>query len=105
MGRGVIVIYRPKKGMDQQLIQLVRDHISILQQQNLATEKLPIVMRATDGSIIEIFEWISAEAIAKAHNNKAVQELWAKFSLVCDYEIPVNVKEFHSVFSEFEVIS
>ncbi|WP_276372992.1 hypothetical protein [Chryseolinea sp. H1M3-3] len=104
MSRGVIVIYRPKKGMDQQVIQLVREHISILRQQNLATKKSPIVMRAKDGSIIEIFEWISAEAIANAHENKAVQELWGKFSSVCDYEIPVNVEEFHSVFSEFEVI-
>lgn len=105
MGRGVIVVYRPKKGKDQQLIQLVKDHVSILRAQNLASERNPIVMKAADGSIIEIFEWKSADAVTRAHHNKTVLELWEKFSLVCDYEIPVNVKEFQGVFSEFEMIN
>lgn len=97
-------MYRPKKGKDQQLIQLVKDHVSILRAQNLASERSPVVMKAADGSIIEIFEWKSPDAITQAHHNKTVLELWEKFSQVCDYEIPVNVKEFQVVFSEFEVI-
>ena len=104
MGKGVIVVYRPKKGKDQQLIQLVKDHVSILRAQKLASERSPIIMKAADGSIIEIFEWKSAEAITQAHHNKTVLELWEKFSQVCDYETPANVKEFQRVFSEFEVI-
>ena len=103
MSKGVIVIYRPKKGKDAALLQLVQDHISILQSQNLATERAPFIMKAADGSIIEVFEWKSADAIKEAHENKVVQELWERFSQVCDYEIPINVKEFQGLFSEFEM--
>jgi quinol monooxygenase YgiN len=104
MGRGVIVVYRPKKGKDEQLLQLLRVHVQILREQELATERHPIVMKAGDGSIIEVFEWKSEEAIQRAHENKIVQKLWEQFREVCDYEIPINVKEFHAMFSEFEVI-
>ena len=39
MSRGVIVIYRPKKGKDAALLQLVKDHMSILRTQDLVTER------------------------------------------------------------------
>jgi len=105
MSRGVIVIYRPKKGKDAALLQLVKDHMSILQTQNLVTDRAPIIMKAGDGSIVEVFEWKSGDAIKEAHQNEVVQELWERFSQVCDYEIPVNVKEFQGLFSEFEVLN
>jgi len=105
MSRGVIVIYRPKKGNDAALLQLVKDHMSILRTQNLVTDRAPIIMKAGDGSIVEVFEWKSADAIKEAHQNEVVQELWERFSQVCDYEIPVNVKEFQGLFSEFEVLN
>ncbi|HET6543844.1 MAG TPA: hypothetical protein VFG46_25335 [Chryseolinea sp.] len=105
MSRGVIVIYRPKKGKDAALLQLVNDHMSILKTQNLVTDRAPIIMKAADGSIIEVFEWKSADAIKQAHQNKVVQELWERFSQVCEYEIPVNIKEFQALFSEFEVLN
>jgi|SRR5688572_23869622 len=104
MGRGVIVIYRPKKGRDAALLKLVKNHIYILRDENLVSERNPIIMKSAEGCIVEIFEWKSTEAIAQAHSNHAVQNLWEKFSEVCDYEIPVNVKEFHTLFSEFEII-
>jgi len=105
MSRGVIVIYRPKNGKDAALLQLVKDHMSILRTQNLVTDRAPIIMKAADGSIIEVFEWKSAGAIKEAHQNKVVQELWERFSQVCDYESPVNVNEFQGLFSEFEVLN
>jgi len=48
------------------------------------TDKPGYVMRAGDGTIVEGFEWRSAEAIAQAHNNPAVQALWAEFGAACD---------------------
>lgn len=104
MSRTVIVIYRPKKGKEQQLLQLVKGHLPILHAENLVTDRKPMVMRAADGAIVEVFEWKSADAIKQAHNNRAVQQLWEKFSQVCDYEKPINVKEFQELFSEFETI-
>jgi len=36
-------------------------------------------MRTADGTIVEIFEWVSLEAIAGAHENPAVLDLWKRF--------------------------
>ncbi len=77
----------------------------ILKSQHLVTDRKPIVMQAEDKTIVEVFGWKSAEAIEEAHTNPEVQKLWARFSEVSDYEIPVNVEEFHSLFSAFTPIN
>jgi hypothetical protein len=105
MGRISIAIYRPKKGKEKDLLKLIDEHLPILQTQNLVTNRKPIVMKAQDQSIIEIFEWASAEAITAAHTNPVVGKLWERFGEVCDFEIPINVKEFQNMFSEFEPVN
>lgn len=104
MGRVVIVIYRPLKGKEAALEHLVKSHHAVLQQENLVTVRKPVIMKAIDESIVEIFEWISPEAIEKAHANPVVGQLWEKFNEVCTYEKPVDLNEFHNIFSEFESI-
>lgn len=105
MGRITFAIYRPKPGKEKQLLQLVDEHLPILKTQNLITDRKPIVMRAKDASVIEVFEWKSREAINQAHNNAEVQKLWNRFSEVCDFETPKNIAEFSEMFSEFESIN
>jgi hypothetical protein len=105
MGRITIAIYKPKKGKEAELLNLVEEHLPILKTQNLITDRKPIVMQAADKSIVEIFEWRSPEAIQAAHHNPEVLKLWDRFNEVCDYEIPVNVKEFHNMFSEFTPVN
>jgi uncharacterized protein (DUF1684 family) len=102
--RIVIVVYRPLQGKTQQLMSVVRRHLDVLASQHLVTERAPIVMRAKDGCIVEVFEWTSAKAIEDAHTNPVVQGLWREFSEVCTYEKPVSVTEFSNLFSEFEPI-
>jgi hypothetical protein len=105
MTKLVIAVYRPKPGREKDLLKVVEEHLPILQSQGLVTERRPVVMRSSDRAIIEIFEWKSADAIKQAHKNPAVLELWERFSEVCDYELPVNVKEFHNLFSEFDPVN
>jgi hypothetical protein len=100
--RIVIVVYRPLAGQETALRRVVARHLTVLRKENLVTEREPIVMRAKDGSVVEVFEWRSAEAIASAHSNPQVLNLWKDFSAVCEYEKPVNVEEFQQLFSEFE---
>ena len=100
--RIVIVVYRPLPGKELGLERVVRKHLDVLIGQGLVTDRKPIAMKAKDGSVVEVFEWKSAQSIEDAHSNIAVQELWAEFGTVCNYEKPVNVAEFHTVFSEFE---
>jgi hypothetical protein len=100
--RIVLVVYRPKPGKESALEKVVASHFAILSRQNLVTDRKAVVMKAGDGSIIEIFEWRSAEAILSAHSNPEVLNLWEEFSKVCHYEKPVSIEEFHNLFSEFE---
>jgi hypothetical protein len=61
-------------------------------------------MRTADGCIVEVFEWASPEAIASAHSNPVVLDLWKRFEAVCTYETPANLAEFKSMFAHFEAI-
>lgn len=104
MGKIVIVAYRPRAGMEMQLVELVKDHVPILRSEGLVTARQPLVMRAADGTIIEIFEWKSAEAIAQAHHNKTVLAMWERFAEACDYESLANLPECRQPFSPFDPI-
>ena len=104
MGRCVIVAYTPKNGMDQQLLAAVKKHLHVLQTEQLVTDKAAYVMRATDGSIVEVFEWRSAEAIKQAHSNPAVQALWGEFGAACDYTPLTKLSESHQMFAEFDAV-
>ena len=102
MGILVIVAYRPKPGKEQGLLELTRAHVPILRSQGLATDRPPTAMRAADGTVIEVFEWKSSEAIASAHTNPVVQGMWAKYGEVCDYVKLADLKECSDPFAGFE---
>ncbi len=105
MGRFVIVAYTPKPGKEQQLQAAVRKHLDVLLADNLITDKPGYVMRAADGSIVEVFEWRSAEAIQQAHANPSVQALWAEFAEACDLTPLTNLQETHQMFAEFDSVA
>jgi hypothetical protein len=99
--RIVIAGYKPKTGKAEVLRQLMREHLLILKQQNLVTDRASIIMEAQDGTIIEVFEWKSKSAIEQAHTNPAVLEMWRKYAEACEY-IPVGqVAEAGNLFSDF----
>ncbi len=104
MGRFVIVAYTPKPGKDQALLAAVGKHLTILAEEKLITDKPGYVMRAADGSIVEVFEWRSAEAIRQAHENPAVQALWAEFAGACDYTPLSRLAESQQMFAEFDAL-
>jgi hypothetical protein len=61
-------------------------------------------MQASDGTLLEVFEWQSAEAIQAAHEHAEIHRMWAEFAQVCDY-VPVgDVDEAASLFSEFAAV-
>jgi hypothetical protein len=104
MGQFVIVAYRPREGKEAQLLKLVREHVPILRGEGLATNRKPLVMRAEDGTILEIFEWKSPEAIDQAHTNETVMAMWDRFNEVCEIENLANLRECQQPFSPFEPI-
>ena len=57
-------------------------------------------MRSKEGAVVEVFEWCDG-AIASAHENPAVLEMWGRYSAVCDY-VPLNeLPEFKDMFAQF----
>jgi hypothetical protein len=104
MGQMVIVVYRPKPGREAELLELVRGHVPELRAEGMATERPPLVMRAVDGALLEVFEWTSAEAVEGAHHNPNVIAMWGRFAEVCDYEMLANLPEAQRLFSPFEPI-
>ena len=102
MGRFVIVAYKPKTGRDKQLLAAVHKHLTVLKAEGLVTDRPAYAMRAADGTVVEVFEWKSAEAIAAAHSNPAVQALWGEFGAACDYVPLSSLPEAHQMFAEFD---
>jgi len=101
---GIIVIagYKPKPGKGGALKELMKTHLPRLKAENLVTGRESIMMEAADGTILEVFEWLSAEAIQSAHTNPAVLEMWGEYAEVCDY-VPVgSLAEADNLFSGFK---
>jgi hypothetical protein len=101
MGQFVIAAYRPKVGKEAELLELVKNHVLILHDEGLVTARPPYVMRAEDGTIVEVFEWKSPEAIEEAHTNQVVLAMWEKFNEACEIETLANLEESKRMFSPF----
>ena len=100
----VIVAYRPKPGKANELLALVRSRVPTLRKEGLVTDRQPVIMRSRDGTIIEVSEWKSREAIDAAHKNPSVLAMWNKFFAICDC-VPLNtLAEAEEMFAGFEPI-
>lgn len=102
MGSISVACYKPKPGCEDALAEAVRGHLPPLREQGLVTDRESIVMKTADGTIVEVFEWVSQEAIVGAHTNPVVLDLWKRFEAVCTYEIPCSIVEFQNLFAHFE---
>ncbi len=101
MGRSVIAAFKPKPGHEDDLHAVVDKHWGVLQAEGLVTGRPRHAMQAADGTLIEVFEWASAEAIERAHANPAVLALWAEFEAACDYVPLASLAEASQLFAEF----
>ena len=100
----VIVAYRPKSGKGGELLELVRSRIPTLRKEGFVSDRAPTIMRARDGTILEVSEWKSREAIDAAHKNPNVLAMWEKFFALCDC-VPLNtLAEATEMFAGFEPI-
>lgn len=105
MGIIVICAFRPKPGKETDLRKVVADHLDVLRSQGLATDRKSIVGKAKDGTIIEVFEWMSEKAIDDAHKNAMVRQLWDRYEACCDSISLRNVAETESPFPGFEPVN
>lgn len=97
----MIACYRPKPGQEKALERLIEKHVPVLQREGLASNRKPVIMRAADGTVVEVFGWKSAEAIQKAHSHPVVLTMWEEFEAVCEYHTLSSLAEANQPFPEF----
>lgn len=101
----VIVGYKPFSGKENQLADLLKNHVKILQQEGLSSDRSSIIMKSKNSTFIEIFGWKSKEAMEAAHTNPVVLQMWGEFAKVCEY-VPVgDLDESKELFSEFTPVN
>jgi hypothetical protein len=80
MGRIVIVAYRPRSGREKALDSLMRRHHGRLRSDGLVIDRPPMLMRAADGTLVEIFEWSAAAPSIDAR----VKQMWSELAEIAD---------------------
>jgi quinol monooxygenase YgiN len=101
MGVIVIVGYRPKPGKEKELDALMLSHVQRLRVEGLATLRESVLMKAQDGTVVEVFEWASQDAMDSAHSNPEVLEMWQEYSEVCEYVPLGELAEAQQLFAQF----
>jgi hypothetical protein len=100
----VIAVYQPKCDKHVELVGCVRSHMEALREEDLVSDVGSLMLRAQDGSIIEIFEWKSDEALSASHRNPKVRALWARFAECCKPGTLATLPEAMEPFPHFEVL-
>ena len=101
----VICAYKPKPGKEAELLDVVKTHVAILQECGLATKRTESVMKAANGTIVEVFEWASSAAIAEAHKHPRVLEMWGKFNDCSDPVTVGDLDEAKHIYSDFTPVN
>jgi quinol monooxygenase YgiN len=100
------VTYLPKKGKEQELLELIKKHWPTLRKAGLATEELPQIYQARDkdsGSVyfIEIFAWADENAASVAHQTPEVMAVWEPMGNVMesrnDKGSPIAIAEIEKI--------
>jgi hypothetical protein len=95
-----IVAYKPKPGMESELMTLAHEHVPYLRSIGLVTERPHVIALAEGGTVVEVFEWVEG-GIARAHEHSGLQEMWKRYAEVCDY-VPLNtLPESSQMFANF----
>jgi hypothetical protein len=104
MGRISIVAFRPQPGKEDELKRVMASRLPLLRRLGLATDRSNITMRATDGTLIDVSEWVDDAAIDRAHHTPEVLEPWKQFDACCTNVKLDMLTESHHDFATFDAI-
>jgi hypothetical protein len=97
-------MYKPKEGKEQELEQILEQHIPVLREYGLISEREAYTVQSKDGTVIEIFEWMSEEAKAVAHQHPAMRSLWGRMMAACTFPTMSDLPEAKKGFPNFLVV-
>jgi hypothetical protein len=101
----VFALYKPNESKDAELRALIARHIPALRKLGLITPRASVLARASDGTYIEIFEWVSNEASRKAHEHPEIAEIWEQMGVVGTFRKLNQLAEAAHEFSHFAPVS
>ena len=99
-----VAAYKPHAGKDHELLALVRRHVPALRSEGLITDHPSLLLKAADGTLIEIASWKSEDHSRSANTNPVVQEIWQAFARCCDFRALKDLPETQELFAHFERI-
>lgn len=103
-GEVVMALYKPHTGKDGELTKLIARHVPLLRELDLVTERPTLLLRASNGTYVEIFEWVS-RASARAHDHPEVAEIWEAMGKVADFVSLDSLEESHKAFTHFAPVT
>jgi len=99
-------VYRAHDGALDQLLKLLRDHVSTLQRRGLATQRPVTLLRSSDGrTVLEIFEWCDRAASEAARSDPEIKALWGALAGVADLVSLAELPESSQPFPRFAPVS
>ena len=96
--------YMPKEGQEDALLALVGKHVETLRSLGFVSDKTNYVAKAEDGRIVEVFEWVSGNAVNAAHQHPAIADIWEKMALVADFPPMNTLPEANQPFASFKML-
>jgi quinol monooxygenase YgiN len=99
-----VVLYRPHKGKEEELLRLLRAAFPMLRRNGFISDSKVIGLRSRDGRIMVIFEWASAEAMDLAGEHPEVQEYWMEQDKLSTLDKAADLPEFQRTVPVFERI-
>ncbi|RIW31339.1 hypothetical protein D3H55_15305 [Bacillus salacetis] len=97
-----MALYRPKEGKAEELKRVLEDHVPRLREEGLITSRDTLKLQAADGTLIEIAEWKSKEAMEKAHVTPSIQEIWDRISELAELTNLSSLEEADAMFPNFK---
>lgn len=104
MGIVVMACFRPNKGKQDEVNELLAHNLALLRAKGLVTRRELVTLKAEDGTLVELFEWVSRRALARAEKDDEIQRLWQKFAGISQFVPIAALAEAQQAFSAFEVL-
>lgn len=100
----VMSLYRPHPGKDAELRALIARHIPALRKAKLITDRTAMLMRSSNGTYIEVFEWNDEGGSRKAHETQSIQSIWGEMMRIAEFPSLDSLDESKGRFPHFEPV-
>src|SRR5690606_12697438 len=97
-----VILYRPPKGTEEELLSHLRPAFPMLRGNGFITENKVVGLRSRDGRILGIFEWASVEASDLVGERPEVQEAWMEQDRLSTFDKAADLPEFQRTIPFFE---